>query len=983
VQEERLCNVKNFSGVPELAIKEVFKIAKIHPHDINVIAMVSLNRVYAPLKEMPLRVKLFMRLSPLLHGHSFSSFYVKILHKFRPMQKLNKIFSGLGIDNKEVVFVEHQKAHAACAFYSTKHRKALVFTSDGAGDGLSSTVNIGVNNNIKRIASSTYYDSLSNVLYSEITRYLGMKPWEHEFKCVKGDTPVLLSDGKLIEIKELFEKNFKKENIIEKTKDEITVKANNLKIMGFNSSSLKIKPENAKYVYRKKFNDLLYEITTHSGRKVVVTNIHKFQTIKDGFVVEKQAKELTKKDYIAIPKKLNINGTKIKNEYAISNFLAGMISEGWEDYRPEKGTDLFYFANNSNALHTKFQQSCSKLFGVKPNLYTYKNQTPISRLSLLKHRKELSAIGYEKNLSENKKIPDKIMKMSKSGVSEFLKMFCDCDGGVIKNKSGGSSINFTTISKDVANKINYLLLRFGIVSRNGFYKTRATNSKKKAIRWAYVIKVMGTENIKRFMDNIGFVTKENNKRAKDIMFDNPNTHIDVIPCVSLFKKLYDDKIIGIKDYLTYYHDCRQNKNISVSKLKRFLTKSHKGDKRIKQLRLLVDSDIFWDKIKDIKKIKLNDYVYDLYVPKTHTFIGGFGGIVLHNTMGMAPYGKAEYCIDEVRKIIRINPRNPLEFQNTIGACGVYIQKKLIKMLAGQRFDNISAACQLYFEELMEKWVRTAVKKTGIHDLVFAGGSALNVKANKIIREMPEVDSAFFYPASDDGGTPVGAALEAYNRYCEANGIKPARKEIKDVYYGMEYSNDYVKDLLKKRGWLKKASFIDNIDEEIGEMIAKGNIIARCSGRVEWGPRALGNRSIMADPRDLKVIGKVNFAIKQRDFWMPFAVSILEKRMKDYLIDAKFAPYMIEAFDTTEKVDDIIAGTHPFDKTARPQIVNEWNPGYKKIIETFEAKTGIGAVLNTSFNLHGSPLIGTPDVAISTLENSGLKWLVLGNYLINK
>ncbi len=535
VQEERLCNIKNFSGVPELAIKEVFKIAKINPHDIDVIAMVSLNRVYAPLKEMPLKVRLFMRLSPLLHGHSFSSFYVKVLHKFRPMQKLNKIFSGLGINNKEIVFIEHHQAHAACAFYSTNHKKALVFTSDGAGDGLSSTVNIGFNNKIKRIASSTYYDSLSNVLYSEITRYLGMKPWESEFK----------------------------------------------------------------------------------------------------------------------------------------------------------------------------------------------------------------------------------------------------------------------------------------------------------------------------------------------------------------------------------------------------------------------------------------------------------------VMGMAPYGKAEYCINEVRKIIRINPRNPLEFQNTIGACGVYIQKKLIKMLAGQRFDNISAACQLYFEELMEKWVKAAIKKTGIHDVAFAGGSALNVKANKIIREMPEVDSAFFYPAADDGGTPVGAALEAYNRYCDANGIKPKRKEIKDIYYGMGFSNDDAKELLKKKGWLKKASFIDNIDEEVGELIAKGEIVARCSGRVEFGPRALGNRSILADPRDLKVIGKVNFAIKQRDFWMPFAVSILEKRMRDYLVDAKFTPYMIEAFDTTEKVDDIIAGTHPKDRTARPQIVNEWNPSYKKIIETFEAKTGIGAVLNTSFNLHGYPLIGTPDVAISTLENSGLEWLALGNYLIRK
>ncbi|HHI03987.1 MAG TPA: hypothetical protein ENL45_00385, partial [Candidatus Woesearchaeota archaeon] len=392
---------------------------------------------------------------------------------------------------------------------------------------------------------------------------------------------------------------------------------------------------------------------------------------------------------------------------------------------------------------------------------------------------------------------------------------------------------------------------------------------------------------------------------------------------------------------------------------------------------------FNNKIKRIASSTYYDSLSNVLYSEITRYLGMKPWEHEFKVMGMAPYGRAEYCIDQVRKIIRINPKKSLEFQNMTGACGVYIQKKLIKLLAGQRFDNISAACQQYFEELMEKWVRDAVKKTGVHDVVFAGGSALNVKANKVIREMPEVDSAFFYPASDDSGTPVGAALEAYNRYCDANGIKSQRKEIKDIYYGMEYSDDYIKDLLKKKDWLKKASFIDNIDEEVGEMLAKGKIVARCTGRVEWGPRALGNRSILADPRDLKVIGKVNFAIKKRDFWMPFAVSILEKRMNDYLINAKFAPYMIEAFDTTEKVDDIIAGTHPFDKTARPQIVNEWSPGYKKIIETFETKTGVGAVLNTSFNLHGYPLIGTPDVAITTLENSGLRWLALGNYLIKK
>ncbi|MBW2997529.1 hypothetical protein KY349_04280, partial [Candidatus Woesearchaeota archaeon] len=189
VQEERLTNVKNYSGVPRKAIPEVYKIAKIHPSETDVISIVSLNRVYAPLKEMPWKVKLFMKISPLLNSHAWSKFYVKMLHKFRPMEELDKIFKKLKIDDKELVFVEHQKAHAACAHYSKPNKKPnLVLTTDGAGDGLSSTVNIGYPKGIKRIASSTYYDSLGNTLYSEVTGVLGLKRWEHEYK-VMGMAP--------------------------------------------------------------------------------------------------------------------------------------------------------------------------------------------------------------------------------------------------------------------------------------------------------------------------------------------------------------------------------------------------------------------------------------------------------------------------------------------------------------------------------------------------------------------------------------------------------------------------------------------------------------------------------------------------------------------------------------------------------------------------------------------------------------------------
>jgi carbamoyltransferase len=169
------------------------------------------------------------------------------------------------------------------------------------------------------------------------------------------------------------------------------------------------------------------------------------------------------------------------------------------------------------------------------------------------------------------------------------------------------------------------------------------------------------------------------------------------------------------------------------------------------------------------------------------------------------------------------------------------------------------------------------------------------------------------------------------------------------------------------------------------MLAEGKIIARFDGQEELGPRALGNRTIMADPRDLRSIRKLNFAIKQRDFWMPFAASVLEEDKHTYIVNpTEWAFYMIEAFDTTpEGADKLVAGTHPYDRTIRPQVVNELNPDYRDIIRAFKARTGVGGILNTSFNLHGYPIVGTPEVAIETLVKSELDALALGPFLVTK
>ncbi len=353
----------------------------------------------------------------------------------------------------------------------------------------------------------------------------------------------------------------------------------------------------------------------------------------------------------------------------------------------------------------------------------------------------------------------------------------------------------------------------------------------------------------------------------------------------------------------------------------------------------------------------------------------------YKVMGMAPYGRADYCLDQMRRIIRLHPHKPLEFQNTLSAYSTEVQRKLKRLLDGQRFDNISAACQQHFEDLVTQWVRNAIQATGVHKVACAGGMFLNVKANKLIREMPEVEDVFFYPAADDSGTPVGGALEAYYRYCEEASICAQRFPLKDMYFGRQFSNDQIEEALTASGWRERAELVDDIEDAVAELLVQGRIIARFSGRDEWGPRALGNRSIMADPRDLRIIRRINFAIKQRDFWMPFAPSILEDSMDTYLEDAHLAPYMIEAFDTKSQAQDLIAGLHPFDGTARPQTVNGWDPGWQRIIEGFRQRTGVGGILNTSFNLHGYPIVGSPEVALWTLENSALDGLVMGNWLV--
>jgi len=266
---------------------------------------------------------------------------------------------------------------------------------------------------------------------------------------------------------------------------------------------------------------------------------------------------------------------------------------------------------------------------------------------------------------------------------------------------------------------------------------------------------------------------------------------------------------------------------------------------------------------------------------------------------------------------------------------------------------------------------------------------MNVKANMLIADETWLGDLFVFPSCGDESNAVGAAYLGYLDLCAESGGRAAPKPFGPAYLGPDIQESEIEAVIENRDLASRYRVSEHtaIEEKIAELLVSDGVVARCAGRMEFGARALGNRSILANPSDHRVVGLINRMIKSRDFWMPFAPTVLREREGDYLLNPKsFAsPYMMLAFPTNAKRrDEIVAAIHPQDGTARAHILDEaWNPGYYRVIREFERRTGIGAVLNTSFNLHGEPLVCSPEDAVDTFERSGLPHLALGQWLISK
>ena len=285
---------------------------------------------------------------------------------------------------------------------------------------------------------------------------------------------------------------------------------------------------------------------------------------------------------------------------------------------------------------------------------------------------------------------------------------------------------------------------------------------------------------------------------------------------------------------------------------------------------------------------------------------------------------------------------------------------------------------------MREFARNALDATGAHSVVCGGGVFMNVKANMVLKDLPGVEHFAVCPSAADESTAIGAAYDGYERLT-GKQLCP----LDTIYLGPEYSEGEIEQAIDRLAVAERCRVErpDDIDRATAELLVEGEIVARFQGRMEFGARALGNRSILAHPSDPEIVPVINHQIKQRDFWMPFAPTILDEFQDRYIVNPGRipSPHMMIAFETTPQAQsELRAAIHPFDKTARPQLLREAdNPDYHRLIRIFQERTGIGAVLNTSFNLHGEPIVCSPDDAFETFFNSGLQHLAIGPYLVSK
>ncbi|MFC1606536.1 carbamoyltransferase [Candidatus Latescibacterota bacterium] len=394
-------------------------------------------------------------------------------------------------------------------------------------------------------------------------------------------------------------------------------------------------------------------------------------------------------------------------------------------------------------------------------------------------------------------------------------------------------------------------------------------------------------------------------------------------------------------------------------------------------------------IKKIKSVFFPHSLGSLYTTLT-LYLGFKRNSDEYKVMGMSAYGKPTYY-DEFKKIIKLSSeklfRLDLKYFDYVYGKMKYWSQHFENIFGpprkpetefDQHYFDIAASLQKVFNETMVHIGNVLFKETGEKKLCMAGGVALNSVANGVILKECPFDDIWFQPAAYDSGASVGAALYVHHVLLG----NPRKNVMRNVYLGPGFSDDEIEEELKSCKLTYRKS--ENIASETAEMLSQGKIIGWFQDRMEFGPRALGARSIIADPRTREMMDIVNMNIKHRESFRPFAPAILEEHSSEYFDSDYPSPYMLLVYNVLPGMEKKIAAVTHVDGTARVQTVDSNSvPAYRSLIEEFYKITGVPVILNTSFNVRGEPIVTNPADAIRCFYSTGIDSLVIGNYIVDK
>jgi carbamoyltransferase len=366
----------------------------------------------------------------------------------------------------------------------------------------------------------------------------------------------------------------------------------------------------------------------------------------------------------------------------------------------------------------------------------------------------------------------------------------------------------------------------------------------------------------------------------------------------------------------------------------------------------------------------------LLYERVTTYLGFLHSSDEYKVMALASYGKPEF-VSDFREIISVGSNGQYTIQNENFESRFGPSRLREDPFVGHHF-NIAHSLQLVLEETVLQLVDYMHQVTNEDNLCLAGGVALNCVLNARIRDKSAFKNIWVQPASGDSGTALGAAL-----WVDKNERKSTTKDfiMDHAYWGPDYSDSEIEKFLK---WAKVPyRKLDNIAVETAEILAQNKIIGWFQGKMEFGPRALGSRSILASPIDTQMQSRLN-EVKDREDFRPVAPVVLEEDAAEWFVNAKHSPFMLFVYDVKEDKADKIPAVKHTDGTARIQTINEQqHPEYYRLIKAFKDITGVPVLVNTSFNTLGKPIVCSPRDAVECFWSSPFDALVIGSFLIEK